>query len=162
VSETQQGTQDEDQRIISGSSAPTENIIPLNVVDVLTPEERENELDRIKIKELHEDVCHYCGAAIGAGIEIGEILTRRKERVGHVNWIPWLEANAPFTEATACNYMRLFKHRDWLVQFKDESKTPILDLTDAYRKINAKIKAEEKQTSGSGDRKSHRRNEAFG
>jgi hypothetical protein len=74
--------------------------------------------------------------------------TRRKELVGHGKWIPWLKANVEFTEATACNYMRLFEYRDWL-----KSKMPILDLTDAYQKIDAKRKAEGAKSRSRGSQK---------
>jgi hypothetical protein len=98
---------------------PTEN-------NGLTAEERDSETDRKEIKKLHDSVCYYTGLAVLEATRIGEILTRRKELVGHGNWIPWLKANVEFTEATACNYMRLFEYRDWL-----KSKTPILHLSRA-------------------------------
>jgi hypothetical protein len=71
--------------------------------------------------------------------------TRRKELVGHGKWIPWLKANVEFTEATACNYMRLFEYRDWL-----KSKMPILDLTDAYQKIKRETQSGRRKISEPG------------
>ena len=107
-------------------------LIPLNVVDLLTPEERDSEADRIKITQLHESIYGKAKTTLEDAICIGEILTERKKKCGHGKWIPWLKKNAPFTEATACRYMRCYKLRD---RFKSKS---VLDLSEVYRLLTVK------------------------
>jgi hypothetical protein len=120
--------------------APTNDLEPLA---------DDSEVDRVEIKRLHDSIYHYAALAIREATRIGEILTRRKKLVGHGNWLPWLAANAEFTEVTACKYMALFEERDWL-----KSKPPSLDLTDAYRKIKEKRKSEKgSKPRGRGSRK---------
>jgi hypothetical protein len=48
-------------------------------------------------------------------IRIGELLSHQKPRCGHGNWIPWLEANTPFSWKTANRYIQAYKKRSKLV-----------------------------------------------
>jgi hypothetical protein len=74
-------------------------------------------------------------------------LAKRKAKCGHGKWIRWLMANVEFTEATACNYIRLFENAEWL-----KSKN-VLDLTDARLQLKAKSKAEGAKPRGRGSQK---------
>ncbi len=58
-----------------------------------------------KIREHHKAV----GAAIVHAIKAGQLLLEAKRKVGHGNWLPWLEANCEMSERTAQNYMRIAK-----------------------------------------------------
>jgi hypothetical protein len=60
-------------------------------------------------------------------IRIGELLVGKKAALGHGQWLPWVEANAQFSEATAQRYMNCWRRRE-------ELKSRIVrDLNDAYR-----------------------------
>jgi hypothetical protein len=42
-------------------------------------------------------------------IKIGMVLTRAKDRAGHGNWLPWLDAEFGWSHDTASNFMRVFE-----------------------------------------------------
>ena len=44
-------------------------------------------------------------------IELGGLLAEQKETLSHGEFTPWIEANLPFTDRTARNYMRLHDGR---------------------------------------------------
>jgi hypothetical protein len=50
--------------------------------------------------------------AVGHAIRAGELLIEAKAQVRHGEWLPWLEANFPFSERTARNYMRLARESE--------------------------------------------------
>lgn len=64
--------------------------------------------------------------SLDKAIRIGQLLTEQKDTLKHGEFTPWLEANIPFTDRTARNYMRLYRERD---RIKTES---VSDLTGAY------------------------------
>lgn len=80
-----------------------------------------------EIKRLHSEILNAARTSLDKAIRIGELLREEKSRLAHGQWLPWLEANAPFTDRTATNYMRLFNERD---RIKSES---VSDLSSAYR-----------------------------
>lgn len=49
--------------------------------------------------------------AIVAMVRSGEILTQVKEASKHGEWLPWLEKNVPFSQATAWRYMEVYRRR---------------------------------------------------
>jgi hypothetical protein len=59
------------------------------------------------------------------------LLVEVRESLPHGEWLPWLQANVPFTDRTARNYIRLHDQRDRL---KLET---VSDMTGAYRLLSA-------------------------
>jgi len=45
-------------------------------------------------------------------IEIGRLLTERKESFGHGEWLPWLQANVELSRDTADNYRWVYNNQD--------------------------------------------------
>ncbi len=63
---------------------------------------------------LHNELNGFAMLCLEKAIRIGELLTEQKKRLGHGNYTGWVNANMPFSERTASNYMRLYIHRDKL------------------------------------------------
>jgi Protein of unknown function (DUF3102) len=82
-----------------------------------------------EIAKLHGEILAAAQTTLKKAIRIGELLHGEKAKLKHGEWLPWLEANAPFDRATAANYMRCFEKRDEL-----KCKN-VLHLSDAYRLI---------------------------
>jgi hypothetical protein len=73
-----------------------------------------------RLKKLHAAFVKHSKDAIDRALELGEILTRIKESMGHGEWLLWLEANVPeISTRTAQNCMRLWKKRDLLKNAAD-------------------------------------------
>ena len=89
------------------------------------------ELDAIsEIVALHSEVVTAARTTLDKAVRIGELLTEQKASMKHGKWLPWMEANLPFSQQTASNYVRVFANR---------SKLPTvgnLELTDAYRLLS--------------------------
>ena len=62
-------------------------------------------------------------------IKAGEKLIKAKELVGHSSWLKWIHKNLPFSEDTAENYMRAYRHKDE-PEFRN-----VRNLSEAYQKI---------------------------
>jgi hypothetical protein len=84
-----------------------------------------------RINELHDEFLGAARATLMIGIRIGGLLAARKTELGHGAWLPWCRANLHFTERTASNYLRLWKHR---AELKSEPGS----LTAGYLAIGAR------------------------
>ncbi|TGN20801.1 DUF3102 domain-containing protein [Leptospira idonii] len=93
--------------------------------------EKDNSLsvDRsaLRIIELHDSVIGGMRNVLQNSILIGEELSKKKQELGHGNWIPWIEGNLPFSERSARNYIRLFENKEVL------NRQPIADLKSAIK-----------------------------
>lgn len=67
-----------------------------------------------EIARLHTEVLSCVKVGLETAIRIGELLTQQKEKLGHGYFTRWINANLPFTDRTARNYMRLYEGRDKL------------------------------------------------
>jgi len=65
-----------------------------------------------EINDLHESILIDLGNAVKSAIMIGGKLAAEKEKVGHGNWLPWIESNLNFSISTATRYMKLWEHRE--------------------------------------------------
>ncbi len=79
-----------------------------------------------KIKTLHQEIAGHLKLSLEKAIKIGELLTEQKTSLKHGGFTTWINANMPFTDRTARNYMRLYRGRD---ELKTET---ISDLKTAY------------------------------
>ena len=79
-----------------------------------------------EIVRLHSEVVGHLRQSLEKAIRIGLLLSEQKQVLKHGEFIPWLEANIPFTDRTARNYMRLYQERD---RIKTEM---VSDLKGAY------------------------------
>jgi signal recognition particle subunit SRP54 len=59
-----------------------------------------------EIRQLHSDILQAARTTLDKAIRIGELLTTVKAQCKHGEWLPWVQANLPFSERTAQNYMR--------------------------------------------------------
>jgi len=80
-----------------------------------------------EIGRLHIEVLSCVKVGLETAIRIGELLTQQKEKLGHGYFTRWINANLPFTDRTARNYMRLYEGRDRL---KTET---VSVLTEGYK-----------------------------
>jgi modification methylase len=80
-----------------------------------------------KVTRLHKQIMQACKQSLDQSIQIGEILWKQKEALGHGNWLPWVEKYLPFSSRTATNYINLYDHRE---EIKSER---ISDLQTAYK-----------------------------
>src|SRR5437868_831122 len=58
---------------------------------------------------------------------IGEFLARKKEELGHGNYLAWFDNNMEYGRTTGTKYVKLWDNRDKF------SLSENLDLTEAYR-----------------------------
>lgn len=75
------------------------------------------DIDKTRVQEivrLHSEVANHLKQTLEKAIKIGLLLTEQKQVLRHGEFTPWLEANIPFTDRTARNYMRLYRERDKL------------------------------------------------
>jgi hypothetical protein len=78
-----------------------------------------------KIVRLHGEIMAAAKMSLEKAIEIGGLLARvRASRKG--KWLRWLQDNAPFSDQTARNYIRVYECRD------DPKFKSVLNLNDAY------------------------------
>jgi hypothetical protein len=82
-----------------------------------------------EIAQLHKTLMCKLRASVVQAIRIGELLAEQKKLLNHGEFTPWIEANLPFSDRTARNYIRLYKER---ARLKSEN---VSDLTTAYRVI---------------------------
>jgi len=79
-----------------------------------------------EIVQLHGEIAGHLKMSLDKAIRIGQLLTEQKNALKHGEFQSWLEANIPFSDRTARNYMRLYRERDRI-------KTEIVsDLKGAY------------------------------
>ncbi len=90
-----------------------------------------------KIQGLHESIGANLNNALQNAILIGEILTKKKRELPHGSFIPWIEANLPFSRMTANKYVRLFEAKDQLPNVNSG-----LHLTEALKLLTANEKEE--------------------
>lgn len=87
------------------------------------------DIDKTRIQEivrLHSEVAGLLRQTLEKAIRIGQLLSEQKQTLKHGEFTPWIEANIPFTDRTARNYMRIYRERDRL-------KTEMVsDLKGAY------------------------------
>jgi len=82
-----------------------------------------------EIVALHGQILTTARTTLDLAIRIGQLLAERKASLKHGEWLPWIEANLPFSQPTAFRYMRCFERRDDIKLFSVNN----LELTDAYR-----------------------------
>jgi DNA modification methylase len=76
---------------------------------------------------LHNQNLQAAKMSIDRGIQIGEILSKHKESIGHGNWLPWVKKYLRYTARTVTNYIGLYVHR------KEIKKRKVSDLQAAYK-----------------------------
>lgn len=92
-----------------------------------------------EINRLHREIADAFQSSLGKAIRIGELLTEQKKALKHGEFLPWLEANMPFKERAARNYMKVYSRR--------EEVQALPDTTSAYRLLGMRKK--EPPTEGS-------------
>jgi hypothetical protein len=100
----------------------------IHVPEVLPPDEAADIVNR-----LHGDNIGYLRQTLSNGIKIGGILAGQKIAMEHGEFLPWLKAHVAFSERTAQNYMRLYKHR---VELKNANAA---DLGMAYKLLDGPV-----------------------
>lgn len=98
--------------------------------DLLQHSSKDLEDEVVKINELHQSMVSNMSRAIQSAIMIGEILVNKKAALPHGAFLPWVEKNAPFSRATAANYMRMYENRDLL------NVKRVLHLRDALKLLS--------------------------
>src|SRR5215212_3515954 len=96
---------------------------------------RENELSEIekldvlasRINEEHRQVEVAVTTALSHAIRTGRLLVRAKEGVPHGSWSAWLTENFEGSDRTARTYMRVYTHREELVDNQQNPATLSLD-----------------------------------
>lgn len=84
-----------------------------------------------EIKELHSQIQNDSQKSLQRAIKLGGILQKQKERVGHGNFIKWVNKFLPFSERTSRNYLSLNQNKE---KIKEEK---VKTLSDAYSVIKA-------------------------
>ncbi len=80
-----------------------------------------------EITTLYGEIALSLKITLDKAIRIGELLTIKKDSLGHGCFTEWVRRSLPFTDRTARNYMRCFGNRE---QIKTET---VSVLTDAYK-----------------------------
>ncbi|TGN08607.1 DUF3102 domain-containing protein [Leptospira bandrabouensis] len=80
-----------------------------------------------RIIELHESIIGGMRNVLQNAMVLGEELSIIKEKLGHGNWLPWIEQNVPFSERSARNYINIYKNKELL------NRQPVADLKSAIK-----------------------------
>lgn len=109
------------------TTATQAQIIPIEGRHVLL---RPNaDADAVEIGDLYRKARSSIVDSIRYLIEAGQRLTKKKEKVGHGRWLPWLEANADVlgfdTRRTAARLMDVAEKWDASVPFDDQEALAI-------------------------------------
>jgi hypothetical protein len=91
-----------------------------------------------EIRQLHNEIMAAAKSSLEKGIRVGEKLIAVRDSLKHGEWLPWLKINAPFSDRTARNYIRLYENRE---QLKLET---VSDLSGAYRLLSPPIETAER------------------
>jgi hypothetical protein len=92
-----------------------------------------------EIISLHNEITGYLCMSVEKAVRIGQLLAEQKSSLLHGDFGKWIEANLPFTDRTARNYMRLYHNRDLL---KTET---VSDLSTAYKLLAGDAQGEKPQ-----------------
>lgn len=95
-------------------------------------ENREKQLLR-EIKELHQQIQKDSKQSLLQCIHLGEILTTEKDRLGHGNFVLWVNQFLPFSERSSRNYLSLYKNREKIKEKNIDSLSEAYDLIKASR-----------------------------
>ena len=84
----------------------------------------QTELDDLaeKIKLCAKDVIESSQDAIKSAIAAGGHLIKAKKRVVHGKWGPWLKENFEFSQGTASNWMRMWEHKEDIMDLTRDDK----------------------------------------
>lgn len=77
-----------------------------------------------QIISLHNGIVIAMRRTVADAIEIGKLLSEKKAELDHGDFLPWIERELPFSEATAQRYMQVFR-------WKDKTRS-VRDLSEAY------------------------------
>jgi hypothetical protein len=66
----------------------------------------------VEMNRLHTEITDAPNALLAKAIRIGQILTEKKAKLAHGEYLPWLKENAAFSQPTASRYVRIFERRD--------------------------------------------------
>ena len=66
--------------------------------------------DAKEINQLHGEIMAAVKTTLEKAIRVGELLTERKRKCQHGEWLQWLEANVQMGQKTVWNYTQVFEH----------------------------------------------------
>jgi len=92
-----------------------------------------HEIEKSRISEIcqmHAEIGGYLRMSLEKAIRIGELLTEQKAGLKHGEWLPWIEANCPFSERLAWDYMLFYDRHE------DLKTARVADLTEARRLLS--------------------------
>lgn len=69
-----------------------------------------------RINDLHKGIESLLHQGIEKAIEIGQLLSAKKEELNHGEFGTWIKDNLVFTDRTARNYMKLFENKDMVLK----------------------------------------------
>lgn len=70
----------------------------------------------IEIIELHNSIMDAVQINLEKAVRIGELLTQQRELLKHGEWLPWVEANLPFSDRSTRRYLQLYENRGQVLQ----------------------------------------------
>ena len=99
--------------------------------------------DAKEINQLHGEIMAAVKTTLEKAIRIGELLTERKKKCQHGEWLPWLKANVQMDQKSVWRYMQIFEHREKLGNLPN--LTEALQLINEVRVTIKKAKAPKDQ-----------------
>ncbi len=90
-----------------------------------------------RINELHRGIEDKLRSSVSDAIEIGRLLTEKKQQLQHGDFLPWLKGNCNFSQDTAERYRKLYTYNNKI--------RSVRNLQEAYRQIET-IEKQEKQS----------------
>lgn len=82
-----------------------------------------------QIKTLYSQIEEDSKASLSRCIELGSILAEQKKKLGHGNFVAWVDATLPFSSRSSRNYLSLFSNKDKI------KEANITTLNEAYHFI---------------------------
>jgi len=80
-----------------------------------------------EINRLHSEIMSAAKTSLEKAIQIGELLTAKKQSMKHGEWLPWIKERLSFSARTVQNYLRCWERR------ADLKNASVAFLADAYR-----------------------------
>ena len=86
---------------------------------------------------LHKNIESKLKSTVQDAIMAGEILIKVKDDLPHGEFLPWIEKNCIFKQATAYNYMGLYQYKSKIIT--------VVNLPEAYKQVK-QLESAKKQT----------------
>lgn len=88
-----------------------------------------------EINKLHNDISSGMKDLIDKAVQIGKLLSQKKKKVKHGEWIPWVKDNLVFNERQAQKYMQLYEKRTLIKKISNTNCNSYLGIDNYLNEV---------------------------